>query len=148
MSELTRRRDTSRSEETWLIFLEDVHIGTIGRRAGVPIDVEQWGWRCGLLSGSRRGAHAEGTAADFDQARSQFEAAWRKLRPNYTDVDFTDYRRARAWTAWKQAMWATGCKLPTQTQEGRSRCFCGAEIDIASMAGHVTAAHMTETADV
>jgi hypothetical protein len=40
----------------------------------------------------------------------------------------------------------TGCKLPTQTQEGRARCFCGAEIDIASMDGHVTAAHMTETA--
>jgi len=38
------------------------------------------------------------------------------------------------------------CKLPTQTQEGRARCFCGAEIDIASMDGHVTAAHMTETA--
>jgi hypothetical protein len=43
MSELTRRRDTSRNEETWLIFLEDIHIGTIGRRAGVPYDAEQWG---------------------------------------------------------------------------------------------------------
>jgi hypothetical protein len=64
MSELTRRRDTSRNEETWLIFLEDVHIGTIGRRAGVPTDAEQWGWRCGL-SGSRHRAGAEGTAADF-----------------------------------------------------------------------------------
>jgi hypothetical protein len=41
MSELTRRSDTSRNEETWLIFLEDVHIGTIGRRAGVPNDVDQ-----------------------------------------------------------------------------------------------------------
>jgi hypothetical protein len=148
MSELTRRRDTSRNEETWLIFLEDVHIGTVGRRAGVPTDAEQWGWRCGIPSGSQRGACTEGTAADFAEARSQFDVAWRKLRPNYTDADFADYRRARAWTAWKQAMWATGCKLPTQTQEGRSRCFCGAEIDIASMDGHVTAAHMTETADV
>jgi hypothetical protein len=60
MSELTRRRDTARNAETWLIFLEDVHIGTIGRRAGVPTDAEQWGWRCGFLSGSRRGARAEG----------------------------------------------------------------------------------------
>jgi hypothetical protein len=89
-------------------------------------------------------AHAEGTAADFHQARSQFEAAW----PNYTDADFVDYRRARAWTAWKQTMWVTGCKLATQTHEGRSRCLCGAVIEIASMDGHVTAAHMTETADV
>jgi hypothetical protein len=117
MSELTRCRDTSRGEETWLIFL-DVHIGTIGRRAGVPTDVEQWGWRCGIPSGSQRGACTEGTAADFAEARSQFDA-W---RPNYTDAEFADYRRSRAWTAWKQAMWATGCKLPTQTQEGRSRC--------------------------
>ena len=149
MSELTRRRDRSRNEETWLIFLEDVHIGTIGRRAGVPTEAEQWGWRCGfLLSGSRRSARAEWTAADFDHARSEFGAAWRTLRLSYTDADFTDYRRARAWTAWKQTMWKTGRKLPTQTQEGRARCFCGAEIDIASMDGHVTAAHMTETADV
>ena len=48
----------------------------------------------------------------------------------------------------KQRMWETGSKLPTQTQQGRARCFCGAEIDIASMSGHVTAAHMIETADV
>jgi hypothetical protein len=72
-----------------------VHIGTIGRRAGVPTDAEQWGWRCGIPSGSLRGICTEGTAPDFAEARSQFEAAWRKLRPNYTDADFTDYRRAR-----------------------------------------------------
>jgi hypothetical protein len=122
MSELTRRCDTSRNEETWLIFLQDVHIGTIGRRAGVPTDAEQWGWRCGL-SGSRRGARAEGTAADFDQARSQFEAAWRGVRPSYTDADFADYRHARAWTAWKQAMWETGRKLPTQPRKAAHGAF-------------------------
>jgi hypothetical protein len=147
MSELTRRRDTSRNEETWLIFLEDVHIGTIGRRAGVPTDAEQWGWRCGFFSGSRHSARAEGTAADFDQARSLFEAAWRRVRPSYTELTSPTIA-ARAWTAWKQTMWKTGCKLPPQTQAGRARCFCGAEIDIASMNGHVTAAHMNETADV
>jgi len=83
---------------------------------------------------------------DFDQARSQFEAAWRRVEPSYTDADFADYRHARAWTAWKQTMWETGRKLPTQTQEGRSRCFCGAEIDISSMQPHVTTAHMIEPA--
>jgi hypothetical protein len=50
--------------------------------------------------------------------------------------------------ALKQTMWETGRKLPTQSREGRARCFCGAEIYIASMDGHVTAAHMNETADV
>ena len=68
------------------------------------------------------------------------------LRPSYADPDFADYRRARAWTAWKQTMWKMGCKLPTQTQEGRARCFCGAEIDISSMQPHVTTAHMIEPA--
>jgi hypothetical protein len=50
--------------------------------------------------------------------------------------------------ALKQTMWETGRKLPTQSQEGRGRCFCGAEIDIAGMDRHVTAAHKNETADV
>jgi hypothetical protein len=45
-------------------------------------------------------------------------------------------------------MWEMGTKLPMQIQERRALCFCGAEIDIVSMARHVTAAHMTETADV
>jgi hypothetical protein len=61
-----------------------------------------------------------------------------------TDADFADYRRARL--DGMEADDVGSCKLPTQTQEGRARCFCGAEIDIASMDGHVTAAHMTETA--
>jgi len=32
-----------------------------------------------------------------------------------------------------------GCKLPTQMPDGRSRCFCGAEIDIAGTEQHVLA---------
>jgi hypothetical protein len=35
-----------------------------------------------------------------------------------------------------------GCKLPTQTADGRSCCFCGAEITIADMNEHIYAAHM------
>jgi hypothetical protein len=30
-----------------------------------------------------------------------------------------------------------GLPLPTQSTGGRARCFCGAEIDIASMSPHV-----------
>jgi hypothetical protein len=147
MNELTRRRapDTA---DCWLIFFGDVQVGTIGRRAGVPATAEQWGWRCGFVPPAHRGLHAEGTAEDFPDARRQFEAAWRNLRPSCADDDFAEYRYARAWTAWKEAMWERGCKLPTQMRDGRARCFCGAEIDIASMGRHVTAAHMIETADV
>jgi hypothetical protein len=42
-------------------------------------------------------------------------------------------------------MWDAGCRMPTQLPEGRSRCFCGAEIDAAGASAHVYAAHM-ETA--
>ena len=34
-------------------------------------------------------------------------------------------------------------RLPTEFAEGRSRCFCGAEIDIAGTSPHVYAVHMT-----
>jgi hypothetical protein len=32
-------------------------------------------------------------------------------------------------------------KMPTQTQDGTARCFCGAAITIASVEGHVRTAH-------
>jgi hypothetical protein len=58
---------------------------------------------------------AGGTAIDFPGARQKFEAAWTNLRTAFTDDDFAKYRFARGWTAWKQTMWETGHKLPTQT---------------------------------
>jgi hypothetical protein len=39
-------------------------------------------------------------------------------------------------------MWDAVYKLPTQMPELRSRCFCGAPIDLATMDRHVIAAHM------
>ena len=29
----------------------DVRVGTIGQRAGVPVDVDQWQWSCGFYPG-------------------------------------------------------------------------------------------------
>jgi hypothetical protein len=43
--------------------------------------------------------------------------------------------------AWKHARWDAGLKLPTQTQDGRARCFCGADITIANTDAHIRAAH-------
>jgi hypothetical protein len=51
---------------------------------------------------------------------------------------------ASAWTAWKYAMWDAGLKLPTQSPDQHARCLCGAPIDIAGMAPHVYAAHMSK----
>jgi hypothetical protein len=39
-------------------------------------------------------------------------------------------------------MWDAGNKLPTQTPELRSQCFCGAAIDSATIEGHIYAVHM------
>ena len=71
MPDLTRRRSPDRAD-CWHVYFGDVQVRTIGRRAGVPHDAEQWGWRCGFLPASERGACAEGTATDFDQAGSAF----------------------------------------------------------------------------
>ncbi len=59
-----------------------------------------------------------------------------------TAADRAEQRRQRAHKNWKCNMRETGCKLPTQESGGWSKCFCGAEIDIADMDGHVIAAHL------
>jgi hypothetical protein len=51
---LTRRRESDRHQETWQIYYDDVHIGTIGERAGVPHDVDQWKWMVGFYPVSHR----------------------------------------------------------------------------------------------
>src|SRR5215470_7858417 len=70
--------------------------------------------------------------------RARLEAACLRFLPKITDADLSEYRREHAWTTWKCAM----CKLPMQEASGRSRCSCGAAIDIASMSDHVRLAHM------
>jgi hypothetical protein len=100
--------------ESWPVYYGDVHVGTIGLRSGNPFGTDQWQWRCGFYPGSEPGDCTSGTAATFDQARADFEEAWRIFLANRTDADFDEYRKHRAWTAWKYAMWDSGCKLPTQ----------------------------------
>jgi hypothetical protein len=139
---LTRRRDPDSREEAWLIFYGDVHVGTISMRSGNPVGTDPWSWSCGFYPGSEPGDATYGTAVDFDQAREAFERAWTVFLAKRTEADFEAWRRDRASTAWKYAMWDVGCKLPTQTADGRSRCFCGAEISTTDMHAHIYAAHM------
>jgi hypothetical protein len=142
MSALTRRRDRQSSREIWLIYYGDVHVGTIGLRSGNPTTTDPWSWRCGFYPGSEPGECTSGAAASFWEARAAFEAAWRVFLAKRTEADFEDCRRERASTAWKYAMWDAGCKMPTQTPDGRSRCFCGAEIETKTASEHVYTAHM------
>jgi hypothetical protein len=136
------------SDERGTILYGDVRIGTITERAGVPHDVDQWGWNCGFYPVTHRREHAEGTAASFNQARDAFEAAWKKYLPKCTSDDLEEYRRQRARTAWNYAMHDTGMRMPTSLPSGRSRSFCGAAIDIAGTERHVYEAHMTAEASL
>jgi hypothetical protein len=142
MPTLTRRRSPDRPD-CWHVYYGVIRVGTIAERAGVPIDVDQWGWQCGFYPPSHHGQHFDGTAETFDQARAEFEAVWREYLPKCTEVDFEEYRRQEAWTAWKYAMHDAHLGLPTQFAEGRTRCFCGATIDIPGMTSHVYAPHLT-----
>jgi hypothetical protein len=56
MPALTRRRYLER-HDCWHVYYGDVHVGTIARRAGVPVDVDQWGWNCGFYPPSHQGRH-------------------------------------------------------------------------------------------
>jgi hypothetical protein len=140
---LTRRREQDSHRESWHVYFGDVRIGWIGERAGVPKGGDQWGWTCGFHP---RNGQFSGTAGNFDQARGEFEAAWRDYLPRCTDADFAEHRYQRAATAWKYSMWDAGCRMPTQTVDGWTKCFCGAAISNKSSVDHIRACHM-ETAD-
>jgi hypothetical protein len=84
MPALTRRRCPDAREECWHVYYSDVHAGMIAIRTGIPHDEDPWGWTWG----SRPGECTDGTAATFDQACADFEAAWRVFSSNRTEADF------------------------------------------------------------
>jgi hypothetical protein len=142
MPALTRRRDSEAHSESWKVFYGDVEAGLISLRTGNPSSTSPWQWSCGFYPGSAPGEVAVGTAATLQEARIAFEAAWAIFLAKRTPADFAEYRQHRAFTAWKYAMWDARRPLPTQMNSGRSTCFCGAEIDLGSMTGHIYSAHM------
>jgi hypothetical protein len=62
----------------------------------------------------RRMLAPDGTAATFDQARAEFEAAWRVFLSNRTEADFETWRAQRDWTERKYAMRQVGEQMPSQ----------------------------------
>jgi hypothetical protein len=143
MPNLTRRRYPERPD-CWHVYYGDVRVGVIAMRVGNPFDTDPWEWICGFYPGCEPGEHQNATAATFDQARAEFDVAWQHLLPKRTEADFQAWRYQRAATAWKYAMHDRGLPLPTQRSNGRSRCFCGAEIDIKGTDPHIREAHMTD----
>ena len=150
MPALTRRRSTDAPEEWWHIYYGDVQVGTIAIRTGIPHDEDPWGWSCGFYPGSHPGEHEDGTAATFDQAHPDFEAAWRVFLSNRTEADFQAWRDARDWTARKFAMWERGERLPSQNPNSMMTCPRGEFFDSHDPEGsyvhrrHIDAAQATD----
>ena len=122
MAALTRRRDRKTSQEAWLIYYGDVHVGTIGLRSGNPTTTDPWSWHCGFYPGSNPGEGTSGTAASFWEARSAFEAAWRIFLAKRTEADFQAWRDERDRTARKYALWDAGHRLPRAEWEPGKPC--------------------------
>jgi hypothetical protein len=129
MPSLTRRRSTDRHRETWHVYYGDVRVGTIGKRAGVPVDVDQWGWSCGFYPGLHPGRHQYGSAEDFETARAGFEEAWRRLLPEIPEGAFEQWHHDRETRAEIAAIHERGEKLPTEFPNSTMRCICGATFD-------------------
>src|SRR6202790_2200065 len=129
MPTLTRRRSPDAREECWHVFYGDVRVGTITIRSGNPHDTDPWQWDCGFYPGSHPREHQSGTAATFDQARAEFEDAWRVFLSKRTEADFQAWRDERDWTERKYAMWQAGERLPSQKPNSRMTCPCGEVFD-------------------
>ena len=136
MPELTRRRSTDACEKCWHIYYGVIHAGTIAIRTGSPHDEDPWEWCCGFYPGSHPGEHQNGTAATFDQARSDFEAEWKVFLANRTEADFQAWRDQRDWTARKYALWDAGKRLePPSYRPGKPcsrfrKCPCSEIFDM------------------
>jgi hypothetical protein len=128
MLTLTRRRSTDQSD-CWHVLYGDVRVGTISRRVGAPIDVDQWGWILGFYPGTDADQYRDGTALTFEEARAEFEAAWKGLLPTLTEAKFQRWRDQEDWTARKYAMRERGELLPSQNPNTMMRCPCGVTFD-------------------
>jgi hypothetical protein len=106
-----------------------VRVGSIAIRSGNPAATDPWGWSCGFYPGSHPREHQSGTAATFDRARADFEAAWRVFLAKRTEADFQEWRDQRDRTALKYALWEAGEQLPSQRPNSMMRCACGKTFD-------------------
>ena len=109
MPDLTRRRYRERSD-CWHVYYGDVHVGTISKCVGNPGAAEAWQWLCGFYPGSNPGDQRGGTAGTFEQARAEFEAAWREQRD---------------WTAEKYRRFDRGERMPPDWRVGELRAQKG-----------------------
>jgi hypothetical protein len=113
MPALTRRRSLDAPDECWHVYYGDVRVGTIAIRTGIPPHEDPWGWNCRFYPGSHPRECTDGTAANFDQARTDFEQAWAVFLPKRTEADFQKWRDQQAWTAEKYRRFDRGERMPS-----------------------------------
>ena len=111
MPTLTRRRYPERPD-CWHIYYGDVRVGTIARRVGNPFDTDPWEWTCGFYPGSHPRECTSDTSETFEQARTDFEAAWAVFLSKRTPADFQAWREQQAWTAEKYRRFDRGERMP------------------------------------
>jgi hypothetical protein len=101
MPDLTRRRYPERPD-CWHIYFGDVQIGTAARRVGQPHGEDS----VGFYPGAHPGDTTNGVAATFEDAREEFEEAWRD---------------ARDWTS-RNTNAANGCGSEAGAQYEKGKC--------------------------
>lgn len=139
-TQLTRCADPERAE-CWHIYWRDIRAGTITRAVGMPNAQNNWNWSAGFYPGSGPGEIKGGSAGTFEEAKEKFLPAWLGFAQSRSPADFEEWLGQEDWTAWKYRMRDEGMPMPTQADNGRSRCFCGAEITIASVTAHIRTYH-------
>ncbi len=142
MPSLIRRRSNDIPQNSWRIFYGDVPVGWIGIRSGGRLTLLNWaGVAASILAWSR-----DSIATDrplHSKGRGQlFLFAWRQVLPHLGEANFEAYRREHAFHKWRHRMWSEGLKMPTQLASGRSKCFCGAAINLKNTEQHVYKKHM------
>ena len=92
MPELTSRRYLEAAQECWHVYCGDIHAGTIAKRIGIPPGEDPWAWACGFYPGSHPGEHTSGSASTVEQARADFQEAWKVFLSHRTETDFQAWR--------------------------------------------------------
>jgi SMP-30/Gluconolactonase/LRE-like region len=91
-----------------------------------------------VYPGSRPG-ECSGTSESFEEARADFEAAWRVFLSKRTEADFQAWRDQRDWTERKYALWDSGKRLeppsygPGMPCSRFMKCPCGEIFDMRGL---------------
>lgn len=100
-------------------------MGGIGIRAGVPVDVDQWGWSVGFYPGRHPSDSISGSAATYELCRAEWFKAWARYLPGCTEEAFQEWRDHNEWTTDKYTLWDAGYRNLTIPL----KCKCGQSFD-------------------